>query len=93
MDRRARPQGQEPRLLQPRGEGVIEADDPRNPLGDYWIGLSGLAGAAVGKESYGIHGTIEPDSIGKQASMGCVRLRNEDVAVVFQCLAEGRARW
>jgi len=80
-----------PVYYSPRGEGVIEADDPRNPLGDYWIGLTGLEGAAVGKESYGIHGTIEPDSIGKQASMGCVRLRNEDVAVVFQSLAEGKS--
>jgi lipoprotein-anchoring transpeptidase ErfK/SrfK len=80
-----------PVYYSPRGEGVIEADDPKNPLGEFWIGLSGTAGDAVGKQSYGIHGTIEPDSIGKQASMGCVRMRNEDVAVVFDALVEGKS--
>lgn len=29
--------------------------------------------------SIGIHGTNEPESIGTRASMGCVRLHNEDV--------------
>jgi len=80
-----------PVYYSPRGEGVIEADDPKNPLGEFWIGLAGLDGDAVGKESYGIHGTIDPDSIGKQASMGCIRLRNEDVAVVFSALVEGKS--
>ena len=82
---------QNPVYYSPRGEGVIDADDPANPLGEYWIGLTGTAGEAVGKQSYGIHGTIEPDSIGKQASMGCVRLRNEDVAVIFDALVEGKS--
>jgi LysM repeat protein len=80
-----------PEYYSPRGEGVIEADDPKNPLGEFWIGLAGLDGDAVGKESYGIHGTIEPDSIGKQASMGCIRLRNDDIAVVFSALVEGKS--
>ncbi len=80
-----------PTYFSPRGEGVIEADDPDNPLGEYWIGLTGIDGHAVGKQSYGIHGTIRPDSIGKQESMGCVRLVNENVAVVFDMLAEGKS--
>jgi LysM repeat protein len=74
-----------------RGEGVIEADDPKNPLGEFWIGLVGIDGAAVGQESYGIHGTIEPDSIGKMESMGCIRLRNDDIAMVFAALVEGKS--
>ena len=49
-----------PTYFSPRGGGVIDADDPKNPLGEYWIGLSGIDGHAVGKSSYGIHGTIEP---------------------------------
>jgi lipoprotein-anchoring transpeptidase ErfK/SrfK len=80
-----------PAYYSPRGEGVIAADDPKNPLGEHWIGLTGTEGAAVGKSSYGIHGTIEPDSIGKQASMGCIRLRNEDVARVYDALVEGKS--
>src|SRR5581483_7849301 len=62
------------------GEGVIDANDPKNPLGGYWMGITGLEGEAVGKSSYGIHGTIDPDSIGKMASQGCIRLRHDDIA-------------
>ncbi|MFI5381897.1 MAG: L,D-transpeptidase family protein [Tepidisphaerales bacterium] len=80
-----------PTYYSPRGEGVIPAGDPRNPLGDYWIGLTGVDGQAVGKLSYGIHGTIDPDSIGKMESMGCIRMRNEDVALVFELLLEGKS--
>lgn len=81
-----------PKYYDPRGGGVtIEAGDPTNPLGDYWIGLAGTDGAAVGRLSYGIHGTIEPDSIGKMASMGCIRMRNADVAVVYEMLIEGKS--
>jgi hypothetical protein len=79
-----------PTYFSPRGEGVIHADDPQNPLGEFWIGLTGIEGEAVGKLSYGIHGTIEPDSIGKMASMGCIRLLNEDVGQLFMLLFEGR---
>ena len=51
----------DPTYYSPRGEGVIEAGDPKNPLGHRWIGLTGIDSHAVGKSSYGIHGTIEPD--------------------------------
>jgi len=81
----------DPTYYSPRGEGVIQANDPKNPLGHRWIGLAGVDGRAVGQESYGIHGTIDPDSIGKQASMGCIRMHNEDVEVVFDLLAEGKS--
>jgi LysM repeat protein len=80
-----------PVYYSPRGEGVIDADDPKNPLGERWIGLTGIDGQAVGKESYGIHGTIEPHTIGKQASMGCVRLSAQDVERVFEMLVEGKS--
>jgi len=43
---------------------------PRNPVGRFWIGLS-LPG-------YGIHGTPEPELIGKTGSHGCFRLANWD---------------
>ncbi len=80
-----------PTYYSPRGEGVIPAGDPKNPLGGFWIGLTGTDGQAVGQLSYGIHGTNEPDSIGKQSSMGCIRMRNEDVAVVYEMLVEGKS--
>jgi lipoprotein-anchoring transpeptidase ErfK/SrfK len=80
-----------PTYYSPRGEGVIAADDPKNPLGGYWIGITGTSGQAVGKLSYGIHGTIDPDSIGKQSSLGCIRLKKEDIAVVFDLMVEGKS--
>lgn len=80
-----------PAYFSPRGEGVVAADDPKNPLGEYWLGLEGTNGQAVGKTSYGIHGTIDPDSIGKQSSMGCIRLKNEDVAQVYASLLDGKS--
>jgi lipoprotein-anchoring transpeptidase ErfK/SrfK len=44
---------------------------PRNPVGIMWIALN--------KKGIGIHGTNTPDSIGRAASHGCVRLANWDV--------------
>ena len=80
-----------PTYYSPRCEGVIAADDPKNPLGGYWIGLTGTEGQAVGKMSYGIHGTIDPDSIGKQSSMGCIRMHADDIAMVYDMLVEGKS--
>ncbi len=82
-----------PTYYNPREEGdrIVHADDPQNPLGEYWLGLVGIDGHAVGKESYGIHGTIEPDTIGKMASLGCIRLLNENVAQVFDMLVETKS--
>jgi lipoprotein-anchoring transpeptidase ErfK/SrfK len=80
-----------PTYYPPEGGQPIEADDPANPLGGYWIGLTGVDGQAVGRTSYGIHGTIDPNSIGHQASMGCIRLRSNDIALVFDMLVEGKS--
>ena len=44
---------------------------PNNPVGVMWIALN--------KKGIGIHGTNDPDSIGRAASHGCVRLANWDV--------------
>lgn len=65
-----------PQYTDPNGK-VFASGDPKNPLGTYWIDLG---------ESYGIHGTIEPDSIGKAESRGCVRLLNADAAEVYDLL-------
>lgn len=70
---------------------IIHADDPDNPLGEYWIALEGIEGGAVGQEGFGIHGTIEPDSIGKAASAGCIRMQADDIALVYGALAPGHS--
>ncbi len=72
-------------------EPAKEAGDPLNPLGKFWIGLQGTDGDAVGKEGFGIHGTIDPASIGKEMSHGCIRLVNENVEWVYQMLVDGKS--
>lgn len=44
---------------------------PNNPVGVTWIALD--------REGVGLHGTSEPDRIGRSASHGCVRLANWDI--------------
>ena len=68
-----------------------EPNDPKNPIGEYWIGLTGQ-GEASAYTSYGIHGTIDPSSIGGDESMGCVRLANGDIDIVYELLAEHVSR-
>ncbi len=60
--------------------GIVEPDDPENPLGEYWIGLG---------NHIGIHGTNDPDSIGKAASRGCIHLDDHDIVEVFSLLNSG----
>lgn len=71
----------------PRTGEEFAASDPENPIGDHWIGLRGL-GQAETYSGYGIHGTIDPGSIGKEMSMGCVRMLPDDVALVYELLTE-----
>jgi lipoprotein-anchoring transpeptidase ErfK/SrfK len=42
-------------------------------------------------DGYGLHGTNEPSSIGRSVSHGCVRLRNEDIAQLYQVVPVGTA--
>ncbi|MFA9479065.1 L,D-transpeptidase family protein [Phycisphaerales bacterium AB-hyl4] len=75
----------------PRTGEYFRADDPKNPIGDFWLALDGIDGNTADRRGYGIHGTIEPDSIGQQASMGCIRLRDGDIEQIFHMLVEGES--
>lgn len=57
----------------PTGEYTIinKQANPGGPFGAFWMGLS--------KPHYGIHGTNDPSSIGREVSLGCIRMYNEDV--------------
>ena len=81
-----------PPYYSPRGEGIIAADDPDNPLGERWIGLRGVSGEAMGQQRYGIHGTHDSSTIGKNESLGCVRMRNEDVEALYDMLVSQHSR-
>lgn len=77
-----------PTYYPPRGGQIIAADDPDNPLGERWIGLQGIAGEAMGQLRYGVHGTNEPESIGRSQSLGCIRMHNVDVESIYTYLIE-----
>ena len=65
----------------PSTGGMIPAKDPKNVLGSRWIGLS--------KQGYGIHGTIDPESIGKSVTEGCVRMKNSEVEELYSIIPIG----
>ena len=56
---------------------------PNNPVGVIWIALN--------KKGIGIHGTNDPDSIGRSASHGCIRLANWDIVRLAEMVKPGVA--
>jgi lipoprotein-anchoring transpeptidase ErfK/SrfK len=60
---------------------LIIPPGPRNPVGLAWIGLS-IPG-------YGIHGTPQPENIGKTGSHGCFRLTNWDAQRLLRLIRVG----
>ena len=55
--------------------------DGRQVYGTRWMGLS--------KPNYGVHGTNNPNSIGKAVSLGCIRMYNHDIESVFSLVSLG----
>ncbi|HUI06209.1 MAG TPA: L,D-transpeptidase family protein [Verrucomicrobiae bacterium] len=65
-----------------RSDGkTIPYGDPANILGTHWLGIN--------VPGYGIHGTWDTNSIGKQATAGCIRLLNDDIAELYTILSIG----
>ena len=54
---------------------------PNGPVGVAWLDLT--------KEHYGIHGTNEPQTIGRAESSGCIRMTNWDVIRLSRMLKPG----
>jgi lipoprotein-anchoring transpeptidase ErfK/SrfK len=59
---------------------TVPPDDPRNPLKARYLGIGG---------PYGIHGTSEEWTIGKQVSPGCIRMRVPDVIDLYERVRVG----
>jgi lipoprotein-anchoring transpeptidase ErfK/SrfK len=57
------------------------APGPNNPVGVVWIALN--------EKGYGIHGTPEPEKVGKSYSHGCVRLTNWDALALAAMVKKG----
>ena len=67
------------------GETPIPPGDPKNILGSRWLGF----GETQDYTGYGIHGTSDPASLGTDSSAGCVRLRNEDMELLYDFVTLG----
>ena len=60
--------------------GVINADDPSNPLGERQIDIG---------SRLSLHGCNTPQGLSPNESRGCIRLSNSDIDDVFDILSVG----
>nr|WP_237023456.1 L,D-transpeptidase [Lacunisphaera limnophila] len=58
------------------GRRLIIPPGPNNPVGVAWIGLD--------RTGYGIHGTPEPEKVGRTESHGCFRVANWDARTLLR---------
>ncbi len=70
----------DPVWYNPHG-GIYAYGNIKNVLGTRWMGIS--------SPGYGIHGTTQPESIGKQSSEGCIRMHNKDVEELYDLVTIG----
>jgi L,D-transpeptidase ErfK/SrfK len=63
------------------GPHIAVPPGKNNPLGTRWMGLSA--------KGYVIHGTNVPSSVGKSASHGCFRMRQDDLEELFEMVDVG----
>lgn len=70
----------------PTGQYTIQDKiiNPGGILGTRWMGFF-----IIHDGEYGIHGNNNPASIGTAASLGCVRMFNEDVEYIFPLVTLG----
>lgn len=73
----------DPAWNDPKSGKYFPPSHPENQLGTRWIGFQG--------SSFGIHGTIEPETIGHYASNGCVGMHKEDVEELYDLIRRGTA--
>lgn len=73
------------KLLTPTPSGtytiINKQNNPGGAFGVLWMGLS--------KPHYGIHGTNNPSSIGRNVSHGCIRMYNHDVIELSSMVSVG----
>lgn len=63
------------------GRKLVLPPGPNNPVGLAWIGLD--------RPGYGIHGTPDPENVGRTESHGCFRLANWDAITLLKLVSVG----
>ncbi len=69
---------EDPDWVDPETGKLWAGNDPRNPLGGFFIKLKHSE-----YQGFGLHGTIDPSSIGRESSRGCVRLGKDAIREIF----------
>ena len=80
-----------PQHTDPETGKVFGKDDPLNPVGEHWIAIKGTEPATEKLSGFGLHGTIDENSIGRSESLGCVRMLPDDIALLYEVLSPGRS--
>lgn len=70
-----------PTWADPKTHKVYQPGDPENELGTRWMAFSG--------DYLGIHGTVNPESVGQSTSNGCIGMLKEDVEELYDLVSIG----
>jgi lipoprotein-anchoring transpeptidase ErfK/SrfK len=81
ISKHVRPAWGPPNGIGVQGGTVIAGGSPRNPLG--------AAALVLADQNLAIHGTNDPASIGGFVSLGCIRLKNEDITEMYSRVRVG----
>lgn len=73
---------------------VVEYGQKGYPFGKVglWIGLEGAEPRTAKCRGYALHSTSDPSSIGKNRSLGCVRVGDSDIKTLFGMFVEGHSQ-
>jgi lipoprotein-anchoring transpeptidase ErfK/SrfK len=74
-----------PQWTNPETGKALNVGEPGHLIGTRWMSFSN----EHGKTGFGIHGTTEPDSIGRAESAGCVRMLKADVEELYDLVPQG----
>ena len=72
---------------------LLKPPQPDGPYGPYAFGLSGFTGSDDGPTGangqLGLHGTNDPSTLGRNVSLGCLRMSNEAISALATQLPLG----
>lgn len=72
---------------------LLQPPKPDGPYGTYAFGLSGFTGTEDGPAGafgqLGLHGTNDPSTLGRNVSLGCIRMSNEAISALATQLPLG----
>jgi LysM repeat protein len=75
-------------VYQTADNGEVAFGNPQNALGTRWIALT-ATGATPEAKGFGLHGTWNESTLGRQVDVGRVRFRNADIEELCTLLIDG----